>query len=166
VPAPQAKKILSHPQSAEEIFKFYHNFVTYYHKWAMQHRFTYWVLLLASLGCGVATAWYLFKANMHVVAALAIALNCLLIINNALGPDRKYPRYRMVEMRLRFELQKMHHSVARRIKNGEDSESALLAELDALHPKVESLVLGEFGEYFRDFVSIKDFHGQLADTER
>lgn len=153
-----------HPQSAHELLEFYNAFVVYYRKWAIYHRSAYWVLLYISIACGVSIAWLLlFKADTLYVAELALTLNCLLIINSAARPDRKYPRYRMVEIRLMFELQKMHHSIARRIKSGEESESALLAALEDLHPKVESLVLEEFGEFFRDFTSIKNLHVQLDD---
>jgi hypothetical protein len=165
VKAPRKKTQPTNPQSAYELLEFYNAFIVYYRKWAMMHRSVYWVLVYTSVACGVSVAWLLlFKADALYVAELALTLNCLLIINSAARPDRKYPRYRMVEIRLMFELQKMHHGVARRIKNGEESESALLAAIEELHPKVESLVLEEFGEFFRDFTSISDFHTQLADV--
>ena len=164
VKATRTKTPLIHPQNAYELLEFYTAFVAYYRKWARLHRSSYWVLLYISIACGVSIAWLLlFKADTLYVAELALTLNCLLIVNSAARPDRKYPRYRMVEIRLMFELQKMHHSVARRVKNGEESESALLAALEELHLKVESLVLEEFSEFFRDFTSIKDIHSQLAD---
>jgi hypothetical protein len=164
VKATQTKTPPFHPQSANELLEFYNDFVVYYRKWARWHRSVYWVLLFSSIACGVSVAWLLlFRADTLYVAELALTLNCLLIINTAVGPDRKYPRYRMVEIRLLFELQRMHHSVAWKIKNGEESESALLAALDDLHLKVESLVLEEFGEFFRDFTSIKELHVQLTD---
>jgi hypothetical protein len=165
VKAPRTKTAASHPQSAQELLEFYNNFVAYYHKWAMLHRFTYWALVYSSVACGVSVTWLLLlKADALYVAELALALNCLLILNSAARPDRKYPRYRMVEIRLMFELQKMHHNVARRIKKGEEPEAALLAALEGLHVKVESLVLEEFNEFFRDFASLKDIHVQLADV--
>jgi hypothetical protein len=165
VKAPRTEAQPINPQSAHELLEFYSDFVIYYRKWARLHRSTYWVLLYVSIACGISVAWLLLvKADTLYIAELALALNCLLIINSAAKPDRKYPRYRMVEIRLMFELQKMHYSVARRIKNGKDLESALLSAIDDLHPKVESLVLEEFSEFFHDFTSLKDIHAQLADV--
>jgi Flp pilus assembly protein TadB len=162
---PRKKPQLTNPQSAQELLEFYSDFVGYYRQWALRHRTIYWILVYLSVACGISVAWLLLlKADALYVAEIALVLNCLLIINSAARPDRKYPRYRMVEIRLMFELQKMNHGVARRIKNGEEPESALLAAIEELHPKVESLVLEEFGEFFRDFTSINDFHTQMADA--
>ena len=159
------KTQLPKPQSADELLEFYNSFLVYYGRWAILHRTAYWVLIYLSVACGVGVAWLLlFKADTLYVAELALALNCLLIINSAARPDLKYPKYRMVEIRLTFELQKMHNGVARRIKNGEELESALLSAIEELHPKVESLVLEDFGDFFRDFTSFSDFHAQLAEV--
>jgi hypothetical protein len=164
VRATQTKARLTQPRSAPELLQFYNDLVAYYGKWARFHRFGYWVLLCASIACGLSVGWLLlFKADAIYIAALALALNCLLIINSAFGADRKYPRYRMVEIKLTFELQKMHQSVARRVLKGEEPEPALLAALEELHLQVEPLVLGEFSEFFRDFKSVKDIHGQLSE---
>jgi hypothetical protein len=164
VKAIRTKTSPSHPQSADELLEFYNGFVAYYRKWARLHRSSYWALVYSSIACGVLVALLLLlKVDAVYVASAALTLNCLLILNSAAGPDRKYPRYRMVEIRLMFELQKMHHNIAWRVKEGEDSESALLAALEGLHPKVESLVLEEFEEFFRDFTSLKDIHTQLAE---
>jgi hypothetical protein len=164
VKSSRKKPQLTNPRSAQELLEFYSDFVGYYHQWALRHRTIYWILVYLSVACGIAVAWQMLNANALYVAELALVLNCLLIINSAAKPDRKYPRYRMVEIRLMFELQKMNHGVARRVRDGEEPESALLAAIEELHPKVESLVLEEFGEFFRDFTPIGEFHTQMADV--
>ncbi|MEO8623777.1 MAG: hypothetical protein ABI625_22040 [bacterium] len=149
--------------TAPELLEFYSRLVAYYRNWARLHRAVYWGLMFCVVGSGLSVGWLLlFKAEAVRIAALALFLNGLLVVSNVIGADRKYPRYRTVELRLVFELQRLRQGVARQVMSGVTPDTALLAELEILHPKVESLVLAEFSEFFGEFKTLGEVHGQFA----
>jgi hypothetical protein len=148
----------------EEAFSFYNGQLKFYRGWAKLHRYGYWLLVFFSVGIGITIAFcLLLKTDAFYVAVFALALNCLLVISKAIGSDRKYPKYRITEIRLAFALQAARNTVAKQIRTGMNLEDAILDACQALHEKVESLVLEEFGEFFREMKSIDEIHKSISE---
>ena len=109
----------------------------------------------------------LLKVDTFYVAAFALSLNAILVVNQALRCDRKYPRYRMTEIRLTFALEAFRHRIARNIGQGKAFQEAMLQAVEEFHDKIETLVLEEFGDFFRDMTTLDELHKQInARSER
>lgn len=149
--------------SVHHLLSFYQQHLTYYRKWAIMHRFGYWGLLwvLIAVGVSIATC-LLLHLDPTIIAALSLLLNAVLIAAKFIDTESKWARYRTVEIRLGFAMQAMWAQVSHRTAQGEDHETALLSALADLHPKVESLVLEEFGDFFAKVKSLQEIDAELV----
>jgi len=149
--------------SPSSFLAFYERHLEHYRKWARLHRYGYWVLIWLSIITGVALGFsMMLKVDTLLIAAFALGLNAVLVINQAIRCDRKYPRYRMTEIRLTFALEGIRHRVAKYVAEGKAAQDAMLQAIKEFHGKIESLVLEEFGEFFREMTTLDELHKQLS----
>lgn len=142
---------------------FYERHLEHYRKWARLHRYGYWFLIWLSMITGIALGFLmLFKVDTFYIAACALGLNAILVVNQALRCDRKYPRYRMTEIRLTFALEAFRHRVARNVSLGKAFQESTLQAIEEFHDKIEALVLEEFGDFFRDMTTLDELHKQIS----
>ena|SRR5438045_291666 len=148
--------------SPDRFLAFYEGHLDHYRKWARFHRYGYWILIWLSIITGIALAFsMLLKVDTLYVAAFALGLNAILVINQALRCDRKYPRYRMTEIRLTFALEGIRHRLAHYVSEGKALEDAMLQAIEEFHDKIESLVLEEFSDFFREVTTLDELHKQM-----
>jgi hypothetical protein len=149
--------------SPNEPLVFYESHLEHYRKWARLHRYGYWFFIWLSIVTGIALGFsMLLKVDTFYVAAFALSLNAILVVNQAIRCDRKYPRYRMMEIRLTFALEAFRHRIARNIGQGKAFQEAMLQTVEEFHDKIESLVLEEFGDFFRDMTTLDELHKQIS----
>lgn len=68
----------------------------------------------------------------------------------------------MTEIRLTFALEAIRHRLAHYIAEGKAVQDAMLQAIEEFHEKIESLVLEEFAEFFRDMTTLDELHKQLS----
>ena len=103
-----------------------------------------------------------FLAGLNLYSQVESHVAVVLVINQAIRCDRKYPRYRMTEIRLTFALEGIRHRVAKYVAEGKAAQDAMLQAIKEFHGKIESLVLEEFGEFFREMTTLDELHKQLS----
>ena len=143
----------------QELLGPYTKQLKYYRTWANRHRYAYWVLALLSVTCAITLAFaMLFKADTLHIAVIAIALNSLLLMNQAIRSDTKYPRYRMTEIKIEFALQAFRNKISQIADEEKPIYEVALQNLDEFHRKIESLVLEEYTDFVGDMKTIDDIH--------
>lgn len=145
--------------SPQRLLIFYEQQFAYYHRWALLHRCGYWMLLWILLGNATFIAGgLLIKADSTVIAGASLLLNVFLFATRFIDSETKWARYRTTEIRIAFALQAMRTEVSRQIALGGSYDAALLSAMPTLHDKVESLVMEEFDEYFRQVKSLNEIN--------
>jgi hypothetical protein len=128
--------------SPSSFLAFYERHLEHYPKWARLHRYGYWVLIWLSIITGVALGFsMLLKVDTLFIAAFALGLNAVLVINALEG---------------------IRHRVAEYAAEGRAAKDAMLQAIKEFHGKIESLVLEEFGEFFREMTTLDELHKQLS----
>ena len=151
------------PKGADlAILKYYAERVHDYCFWAELHKVGYWIFVFLSVACGLALVICMsLKQGDRVLLWLALSLNALLVLNQAIGSDKKYPRYRMAQTQLQMECQTFQVKVACEVANGTNEQQAVFDNLEQFHTNMITIINAETDDFFKNVQSINDLKQQL-----
>ena len=108
----------------------------------------------------------LLKFNVFAIAIIALILNAIFFLNQTIRSDKKYARYRIMEIKLNLAYQKFNNEMEKRILEGEDKFKALINNISDLHSTYEGLLIEEFSNHFKELKTFEELRNSMDKIKR